>query len=152
MIRSRRWAAVSAAVVLGLALTGCAGMNEQDVSDRLVEATSLNGAIVEVQHPGAPWVNQIMIRMFVEDGSADAVAEDVREVAAFAVEDSDLEGEPLMFLAVEGSPDDFDDPVLATIVGSLRVMGSVSEALGAGHGVEEILELSANDVRVVAAG
>lgn len=138
------------AVALGLTMTGCSGMNEADVSERLVAATDLNGAMVEVQHPGVPWANKIVIRLFVKDGSPEAVADDVREVAAFAVDDSDLSGEELSFFAVEGAPEDFDEPVLATITEALYIMGSVSGELGVGKGVESMLTLSANDVRVLA--
>jgi hypothetical protein len=74
----------------------------------------------------------------------------VRAVAAFAVDDRDLGGQPLTLLAVQGSPGDFSDPLTATITDSAYVMGSVSEILGAGKGVENILDLSAADVSRIA--
>ncbi|WP_232212044.1 hypothetical protein [Microbacterium sp. oral taxon 186] len=147
-----RRAGVGATIALAmiLTLTGCSGMNENAVSERLTQASGLNGAMVEVQHPGAPWVNKIVIRLFVRDASAAAVADDVRAVAAFAVDDRDLGGQPLTLLAVQGSPGDFSDPLTATITDSAYVMGSVSEILGAGKGVENILDLSAADVSRIA--
>ncbi|AXA96920.1 hypothetical protein E5344_10795 [Microbacterium laevaniformans] len=147
-----RRAGVGATIALAmiLTLTGCSGMNENAVSERLTQASGINGAMVEVQHPGAPWVNKIVIRLFVRDASAAAVADDVRAVAAFAVDDRDLGGQPLTLLAVQGSPGDFSDPLTATITDSAYVMGSVSEILGAGKGVENILDLSAADVSRIA--
>ncbi len=146
----RRASAVVVAALLAVTMSGCAGMNEKSVSDRLAEDAGLNGALVEVQHPGAPWVNKIVIRMFVADATAEGVARDVRSVAAVAVDDPDLRGEPLTFMAVQGAPADFSDPLTATITDSASVMGSVADRLGVGTGVEDILELSAADVRAVA--
>lgn len=114
-------------------------------------SSRVNGAIVEVQHPGAPWVNKIVIRLFVADPSAEGVASDVRAVAAVAASDADLSDQPLTFIAVEGSPEDFSDPLTATITDSLYIMGSVAGLLGVGSGTEEVLDLSADDVRTLAA-
>ncbi|MFT4229301.1 MAG: hypothetical protein QM602_03325 [Microbacterium sp.] len=123
-------------------------MNTDDVQTRLTEATSLNGAKVEVQHPGAPWNSKIVIRMFVDDDSAEAVAENVREVAAFAADEPSLDGQPLTLMAIVGTPDDFPNGDGLSVAG-VKVMGSVSRIVG-GVGTEEILELSAADVRRLA--
>ena len=58
-------AAVVIGAILVVTMTGCGGMNVERVSDRVVQGAGVNGAIVEVQHPGAPWVNKIVIRLFV---------------------------------------------------------------------------------------
>lgn len=52
---------------------------------------------------------------------------------------------------MEGSPEDFSDPLTATITDSLYIMGSVAGLLGVGSGTEEVLDLSADDVRTLAA-
>lgn len=147
----RRMAAVVIGAILVVTMTGCGGMNVERVSDRVVQGAGVNGAIVEVQHPGAPWVNKIVIRLFVADPSAEGVASDVRAVAAVAASDADLSDQPLTFIAVEGSPEDFSDPLTATITDSLYIMGSVAGLLGVGSGTEEVLDLSADDVRTLAA-
>ncbi len=144
-------AAVVIGAILVVTMTGCGGMNVERVSDRVVQGAGVNGAIVEVQHPGAPWVNKIVIRLFVADPSAEGVASDVRAVAAVAASDADLSDQPLTFIAVEGSPEDFSDPLTATITDSLYIMGSVAGILGVGSGTEEVLDLSADDVRTLAA-
>ena len=124
-------------------MTGCGSMNEHDVAQRLAEAAQLNGAIVEVQHPDAPWNNKYVVWMFIDDDAPGSVADDVRRVAVFADADGDLSGKPLTLFAVVGEPEAYAD-------GSYRlsasdVMGSVSEIVG-GKGVEDTLSLSASDV------
>jgi len=130
-----------------LFLAGCSVVNEDDLSERLTAATTINAATLEVQHPGVPWENRLVVRLFVSDESAAGVAEGVREVADFAATDPDLSGEPLTFIAVPGFPEDYLDGGLA--VSYLPVMASVSAIVG-GEGVEGILELTAADVRHLA--
>ncbi len=123
-------------------------MDTDDVGARLVEATGLNGALVEVQHPNAPWNDKIVIWMMVDDDSAEAVAEDVREVAAFAADDRDLGGHDLTLAATKGEPADFPDRS-SLVLSTAYVMGSVATLVG-GKGVEDLLELDADDVRRLA--
>jgi len=120
-------------------------MNESDASSRVTEASeaSTYAARVEVQHPGAPWVNKIVIRLYVRDGSAEGVATAVREVASAAAADPDLKGTDLTFIAYEGRPEENSQ------IDDLRVMGSVSAIVG-GKGAEGILDLTAADIRGLA--
>ena len=120
-------------------------MNESDASSRVTEASeaSTYAARVEVQHPGAPWVNKIVIRLYVRDGSAEGVATAVREVASAAAADPDLKGTELTFIAYEGRPEENSQ------IDDLRVMGSVSAIVG-GKGAEGILDLTAADIRGLA--
>lgn len=124
-------------------------MNTDDVRDRLVAATDLNGALVEVQRPGLPTNEEIVIWMFVDDDTPAAVAADVRDVAAFAADDRDLGGKDLTLVAVPGEPEDFPDRVVLGSSGS-PVMAEVAGIVG-GKGAEEFLDLSAADVRRLAA-
>ena len=114
-------------------------MDTDDVGARLVEATGLNGALVEVQHPNAPWNDKIVIWMMVDDDTAEAIAEDVREVAAFAADDRDLGGHDLTLAATKGEPADFPDRS-SLVLSTAYVMGSVATLVG-GKGVEDLLEL-----------
>ncbi|KXZ61880.1 MAG: hypothetical protein BGN98_06205 [Microbacterium sp. 69-7] len=148
MSRNRLWHAMAATAVLALILTGCSGMNEKDVSDRLGREAGLNGALVEVQHPGLPTNEKIVVWMFVDDTSAPAVADDVTRVARVAANDPDLAGKDLTLAAVEGSPADHTDRVVLGSSG-VPVMAAVAETVG-GRGAEEFLELSAADVRRLA--
>lgn len=120
-------------------------MNESDVSSRVTEASeaSTYAVRVEVQHPDAPWVNKVVIRLYVRDGSAEGVATAVREVASAAAADPDLKGTDLTFIAYEGRPED------NSRIDDLRVMRSVSAIVG-GKGVEGILDLTAADIRRLA--
>lgn len=122
-------------------MTGCGSMNEQDVAQRLAEAARLNGAIVEVQHPDAPWNNKYVVWMFIADDAPGSVADDVRRVTVFADADGDLSGKPLTLFAVVGEPEAYGSYRLS----ASDVMGSVSEIVG-GKGVEDTLSLSASDV------
>ena len=123
-------------------------MDTEEVGARLVEATGLNGALVEVQHPDAPWNDKIVIWMMVDDDGAEAVAEDVREVARFAADDPDLSGHELTLAASKGEPADFPDRS-SLVLSAAYVMGSVAAIVG-GKGVEDLLELDADDVRRLA--
>lgn len=120
-------------------------MNESNASARVTTASeaSTYAARVEVQHPGAPWVNKIVIRLYVRDSSVDGVAAAVREVARAAVVDPDLKDNDLTFIAYEGRPEENSQ------IDDLRIMGSVSEIVG-GNGVEGILDLTAADIRSLA--
>jgi len=120
-------------------------MNESDASSRVTTASEAStfAARVEVQHPGAPWVNKIVIRLYVRDGSAEGVATAVREAATAAAADADLKDSDLTFIAYEGRPEENSQ------IDDLRIMGSVSEIVG-GKGAEGILDLSAADVRRLA--
>lgn len=143
----RTLGSVAAAAALVLMLTGCAGVNTSDASTRLTDATegSAYAAVVEVQHPGAPWVNKVVIRLYVRDGSPEGVAAAVREAAAGAGQDAGLRGSDLTFIAYEGRPED------NAHIDNLSFMGSVSGLLGAGKGVEGVLDLTAADVQSLAA-
>gem|GEM_PF-3729870 len=120
-------------------------MNTSDVSTRLSPASAnpAYAARVEVQHPGVPWANKVVVRLYVRDASVDGVAAAVRDVAGAAATDPDVKNTDLTFIAYGGSPgpENYD---------SLWVMGSVSERIGVGKGVEDILELSAADIRTLA--
>lgn len=143
--------ALASLIAAVLVLSGCSSLNEEDLSERLTESASIsvfNAATVEVQHPNAPWVNKLVVRVFVHDESAEGVAAAVRQVAVFAADDPDLDGEEITFLAYPGFPEDYGDGGLG--VYDLRVMGSVSEIVG-GNGVEGVLELSAEDIQRLAA-
>lgn len=120
-------------------------MNESNASARVSTASedSTYAASVEVQHPGATWVNKIVIRLYVRDSSVDGVAAAVREVARAAVVDPDLKDNDLTFIAYEGRPEENSQ------IDDLRIMGSVSEIVG-GNGVEGILDLTAADIRSLA--
>lgn len=147
-----RWALLGAVAVVALTtvtMTGCSAVDERDVSDRLAAAADLNGAIVEIQHPGAPWNNKYVVWMFVGDGTATAVASDVRRVAAFADADEDLSGQDLTLFAVVGQPDEYADGSFR--LSAVDIMGSVSEIVG-GKGVEDTLTLTAADVARLADG
>jgi len=149
-VAERARIALAALVAIGLlGLTGCsADMNTTDVQDRLVAATDLNGALVEVQHPGAPWNDKIVVWMFVDDGSAQAVADDVRDVAGFAADDADLSDEELTLIAVKGRPEDFPERHQLAVAGEY-VMGEVASLVG-GSGSEDQLVLGGADVRRLA--
>lgn len=145
-----RWALASLVAAV-LILTGCSAVNEDDLSERLTASASIavfNGATVEVQHPGAPWVNKMVVRVFVDDESAEGVAAAVSQVAVFAVDDPALAGEDITFMAYPGFPEDYADGGLG--VSYLPIMGSVSEITG-GTGREGVLELSAADIQRLAA-
>lgn len=150
MADRKPWALVTLIAAV-LILTGCSSVNEEDLSERLTESASIavfNAATVEVQHPNAPWVNKLVVRVFVHDESAEGVAAAVRQVAVFAADDPELEGEEITLMAYPGFPEDYADGGLG--VNDLRVMGSVSEIVG-GKGVEGVLVLSAADIERLAA-
>lgn len=143
--------ALAVLVATVLLMTGCSSVNEEDLSERLTESASItvfNAATVEVQHPNAPWVNKLVVRVFVHDESAEGVAAAVRQVAVFAADDPDLEGEEITFIAYPGFPEDYVDGGLG--VSYLHIMGSVSGIVG-GKGVEGVLDLSAADIQRLAA-
>lgn len=149
MADRKPWALVSIIAAV-LILAGCSSVNEQDLSERLTASASIavfNGATVEVQHPGGPWVNKMVVRVFVDDESAEGVAAAVRQVAVFATDDSALDGEDITVMAYPGFPEDYADGGLG--VSDLPVMGSVSEITG-GTGREGVLELSAADIQRLA--
>ncbi|WP_282837899.1 hypothetical protein [Microbacterium flavum] len=150
MASRTRWA-LAGLITAMLILTGCSSVNEDDLSERLTASASIavfNGATVEVQHPGAPWTNKFVVRVFVDDESAEGVAAAVRQVAIFAAGDSTLDGEELTVMAYPGFPEDYADGGLG--VSYLPVMGSVSAITG-GVGREGVLELSDADVQRLAA-
>ncbi|MDY0828999.1 hypothetical protein SK224_07650 [Microbacterium sp. BG28] len=132
-------------LVLLLAVTGCA-MNENIATRDLSAATETTtyAATVEVQHPGVPWANKVVIRLYVRDASITGVAAAVREAARAAADNPQLDDTDLTFIAYDGPPEDNE------FAAGLFVMGSVSEIVG-GKGVEDILDLRAKDVRLLAA-
>lgn len=144
-----RGVALAMAAIAALILTGCSSVNEEDLSERLTASTTINAAIVQVQHPGAPWVNKFGVRLFVSDESAEGIADGVRQVAEFAVDDPTLAGEEITFIAVPGFPEDYDSAAQLAVT-YISVMGSVSEIVG-GKGVEGVLVLSAADIERLAA-
>ena len=73
--------------------------------------------------------------MFVDDDAPEAVADDVRRVAAFAAEDRDLRGKDVSLVAVEGQPADFADRVVLGSSGA-KVMAKVAAIVG-GSGAED---------------
>lgn len=151
-VASRKPGVLVSLIAAVLILTGCSSLNEKDLSERLTESASiseLNAATVEVQHPNAPWVNKFVVRVFVHDESPEGVAAAVRQVAVFAADDPDLEGEDITFIAVPGFPEDYESAAQLAVT-YLRVMGSVSGIVG-GKGVEGVLELSAEDIQRLAA-
>lgn len=145
MGEGRRRGVLVVALAVVLMLTGCAGVNVNDASERLTAAaeSSAYAAVVEVQHPGAPWVDKIVIRLYVRDGTAEGVAAAVRDVAVASVDDPDLSSRDLTFIAYEGRPEENSN------IDDLFVMGSVSEIVG-GKGVEGVLVLKPADVQRLA--
>lgn len=64
MANRRRTPRVALALAALLVLTGCSAMDTDDVQSRLAAASDLSGALVEVQHPGLPTNEKIVIWMF----------------------------------------------------------------------------------------
>lgn len=135
-----------------LALTGCAaGIDVSTTEAKIGAVAGVNDATVRITHPGAPWNTETIVRLYVSDDSASAVAQAVRGMTAAVV------GEPIarhgmVVVAHPGRAADQagKDPVDIS-AGDLPVMRDVAADLGVTPRSDDtLLRLTPDDIRRIA--
>lgn len=130
-----------------LALVGCApqSVDTEGFEARLAEVQGVNGALVEVQHPGLPTNTNVAVWLFVDSPDIDSVVAITRDVADAAATDDGVRGQQVNLSVVQGDPADFPTRQSA-VKNSLPVMHLVAEALGLPDSAGEMLVLSPKEI------
>lgn len=105
--RPGRVAAVAGMLAAVLALTGCAaGINVSTTDAKIGSVSGVTGATVQIEHPAAPWNTETIVRLFMVDDSAPAVAPAVRHRAA-AIRDEPIARHAMVVVAHPGPASDW---------------------------------------------
>jgi hypothetical protein len=150
----KRFRAVLAiAVAIGaLALAGCA--SDPDVGgleSRLSEVDGVNGALAYTTHSGGPWNTQVVVLLFVDATSAEAVVATAQAAAPVLADDPASSGREVNVYFIDGDRDDYDGRS-AAFADAIPVTPEIAAALGVTQPGSESLRLSADDVRRIADG
>ncbi|MEV7548703.1 hypothetical protein AB0N89_03665 [Amycolatopsis sp. NPDC089917] len=132
-----------------LALAGCASRSvEVDTAGfetRLSAVAGVNGALVEVRHPGLPTNTNVAIWLFLESADVESVATIARKVADVARDDDGVRGRQVNLSVVKGKRADF--PTRQEVVRStVPVMHRVAEALGLPESAGQKLVLTPEEI------
>ncbi|MGK4595921.1 hypothetical protein [Amycolatopsis sp. w19] len=134
-----------------LVLTGCAP-STGDIAGfekRLAALPGVDGALVEVQHPGLPTNTNVAIWLFVESVDVESVATTTRKVAGVARADDGVRGQQVNLSVVKGKRADF--PNRQDFVGkTVPVMHLVAAALGLPEANGNMLVLSPAEIAKLA--
>ncbi len=132
-----------------LALAGCASrsvdVDTAGFETRLSAVPGVNGAMVEVQHPGLPTNTNVAIWLFLESADVESVATTVRKVAGTARSDDGVRGRQITISVVQGTRAEF--PIRQDVVAnSVPVMHRVAEALALPESAGLMLVLTPEEV------
>ena len=144
-----RAAAAGLALALTTVLSGCTvGVDTASFEQRLDQLPGLNGALVEVQHPGLPTNTQVAVWAFVDKTDVPSSVAAVHEIAEAVGEDPSIAGHAVIVAVVPGDPADY--PNRADVVhGATPVMHEVAEQLGLPESDDEMLVLDRDAVRLL---
>ncbi|MBO1803865.1 hypothetical protein [Leucobacter ruminantium] len=137
-------AGVSAA--LAVALSGCAAqVDTASFEQRLERLPELNGALVEVQHPGLPTNTQVSVWAFTDALDVPSSAVAVRDIAKAIRDEPSVGRHSVLVSIVPGEPADYPtrgDAVRA----AAPIMHVVAEQLGLPESDDEMLVLDRHAV------
>ena len=150
----KRFRAVLAiAVAIGtLALAGCA--SDPDVGgleSGLSEVDGVNGALAYTTHSGGPWNTQVVVLLFVDDPSEEAVVATARAAAPVLADDPASSGREVAVYFIDGDRADYEGRS-AAFADAVPVTPALAEALSVSQPGSEALRLSPDDVRRLADG
>jgi hypothetical protein len=141
---------VLAAAIGALALTGCSA--DPDVSgleSDLAQVQGVNGSMAYATHSGAPWNTQIVVLLFVDDPSPDAVVATAQAAAPVLADDSASSGREVSLYFINGDRADYSGRS-AAFSDAIPVTSDIAESLGVSQPASESLRLTPRDVRRLA--
>jgi hypothetical protein len=150
----KRFRAVLAiAVAIGaLALSGCA--SDPDVGgleSGLSEIDGVSGTLAYTTHSGGPWNTQVVVLLFVDDPSDEAVVATARAAAPVLAGDPASSGREVAVYFIDGVPADYERRS-AAFADAVPMTPALIEALGVSRPGSAALRLSPDDVRRLADG
>lgn len=135
-----------------LALSGCA--SDPDLSSlesNLSQLDGVNGATAYTTHSGAPWNTQVVVMLFLDDPSDEAVIASTVAAVPVLADDPTASRHEVSIAYVDGDKADYADRSDAYRDG-ITIMPVVFETFGLPDGGSSFLRLSAADVRRIADG
>lgn len=135
-----------------LALSGCAGNPDlSDLEANLAGIDGVNGAMAYTTHSGAPWNTQVVVMLFLDDSSDQALIASTEAAAPVLAEDPSASRHEVSIAYIDGERSAYTDRSDA-YRDDITIMPVVSETLGVADSGPGFLRLSPDDVRRIADG
>jgi len=151
-MRRLRTALAIVAAIGALALTGCAASPDlSGLESDLGEIDGVNGAMAYTTHSGAPWNTQVVVLLFLDDPSGDAVVASAQSAAPVLADDPAASGNEVSLYFIDGERGDYASRSEA-FRDSIPVTSALAETLGVTQPGSESLRLSPDDVSRIADG
>lgn len=151
-MKRMRTALAIVAAIGALALTGCAASPDlSGLESELAAIDGINGAMAYTTHSGAPWNTQVVVLLFLDDPTDDAVVASVQSAAPVLADDPTASGNEVTLSFIDGDRSDYASRSEA-FADSIPVTSDLAEAFGVTQPGSEMLRLSPGDVRRLAEG